>query len=221
MRAPGVTALILVTICAPEVARSTARSAEALVRGAANSAVTQANIQQTICVPGWTKTVRPPVSYTNALKVRQMAEFGLSGSPHDYEEDHLISLEVGGDPRSPANLWPEPWTGPLNAHEKDRLENVIHRLVCSGKLSLSEGRHELSTNWVASFRRRVGSPIDRPSTKLSVVRPQSQEARGPYFRSCAEARAAGVAPIYRGQPGYAPHLDRDGDGIACESYRGR
>jgi hypothetical protein len=41
------------------------------------------------------------------------------------------------------------------------------------------------------------------------------------YRNCAEARAAGAAPIYRGQPGYADHLDRDGDGIACEPYRGR
>lgn len=41
------------------------------------------------------------------------------------------------------------------------------------------------------------------------------------FRNCSEARAAGAAPIYRGQPGYAGHLDRDGDGIACEPYRGR
>jgi hypothetical protein len=37
-----------------------------------------------------------------------------------------------------------------------------------------------------------------------------------YYRNCSDARAAGVAPIYRGQPGYAAHLDRDNDGIACE-----
>lgn len=41
------------------------------------------------------------------------------------------------------------------------------------------------------------------------------------FRSCTEARAAGAAPVYRGQPGYGPHLDRDGDGVGCEPYRGR
>lgn len=41
------------------------------------------------------------------------------------------------------------------------------------------------------------------------------------FRNCAEARAAGVAPVYRGQPGYGEHLDRDGDGVGCEPYRGR
>lgn len=37
-----------------------------------------------------------------------------------------------------------------------------------------------------------------------------------YYHNCAEARAKGVTPIYRGQPGYRPKLDRDGDGIACE-----
>jgi len=43
----------------------------------------------------------------------------------------------------------------------------------------------------------------------------------PQYRSCREARAAGAAPMYRGQPGYNPRLDGDGDGIACEPYRGR
>ncbi|WP_230085426.1 excalibur calcium-binding domain-containing protein [Arthrobacter sp. AQ5-05] len=37
-----------------------------------------------------------------------------------------------------------------------------------------------------------------------------------YYANCAAVRAAGVAPIYRGQPGYSSTLDRDGDGIACE-----
>lgn len=41
------------------------------------------------------------------------------------------------------------------------------------------------------------------------------------FRNCTEARAAGAAPVHRGEPGYGPHLDRDSDGIGCEPYRGR
>ncbi|API59456.1 calcium-binding protein [Tardibacter chloracetimidivorans] len=41
------------------------------------------------------------------------------------------------------------------------------------------------------------------------------------FRNCAEARGAGAAPVYRGSPGYGPHLDRDGDGVGCEPYQGR
>lgn len=50
---------------------------------------------------------------------------------------------------------------------------------------------------------------------------QEQEVSAPasdttYYKNCTAVRAAGAAPIYRGQPGYAPHLDRDGDGTACE-----
>ncbi|WP_448537469.1 excalibur calcium-binding domain-containing protein [Sphingobium yanoikuyae] len=41
------------------------------------------------------------------------------------------------------------------------------------------------------------------------------------YRNCSEARAAGDAPLHRDQPGYGAHLDRDGDGIACEPYTGR
>jgi hypothetical protein len=45
---------------------------------------------------------------------------------------------------------------------------------------------------------------------------EADASPGPYFRTCAQARAAGYRNIPRGAPGYAPHLDRDGDGIACE-----
>ncbi|WP_318276686.1 excalibur calcium-binding domain-containing protein [Sphingobium yanoikuyae] len=41
------------------------------------------------------------------------------------------------------------------------------------------------------------------------------------YRNCKEARAAGAAPIYRGQPGFGDHMDGDGDGIACEPYHPR
>ena len=43
-------------------------------------------------------------------------------------------------------------------------------------------------------------------------------ADGPseYYANCSEARAAGVTPLYAGDPGYASHLDRDDDGVACE-----
>lgn len=41
------------------------------------------------------------------------------------------------------------------------------------------------------------------------------------YRNCAQARAAGAAPMRRGEPGYGAHMDGDGDGVACEPYRGR
>lgn len=49
----------------------------------------------------------------------------------------------------------------------------------------------------------------------------AQSGRGTSYRNCTAVRAAGAAPIRRGEPGYAAHLDRDGDGIACELTRGR
>ncbi|WP_237233902.1 excalibur calcium-binding domain-containing protein [Sphingopyxis granuli] len=42
---------------------------------------------------------------------------------------------------------------------------------------------------------------------------------GDYWRGCDDARAAGTAPIYRGEPGYREGMDGDNDGIACEPYR--
>jgi hypothetical protein len=55
-----------------------------------------------------TGTIRPPASYTSKLKLQQMKGYGFSGDPSTFEEDHLISLELGGDPKDPKNLWPEP-----------------------------------------------------------------------------------------------------------------
>ena len=66
--------------------------------GATDPAVTQENISLTICVPGYTKTVRPPASYTNRLKREQLDTYYKGqGEMRDVEEDHLIPLTVGAD----------------------------------------------------------------------------------------------------------------------------
>jgi hypothetical protein len=109
--------------------------------GVLNPDVTQATIADTICKSGWTRTIRPPVSYTNELKIRQMREYGVGGSPSDYQEDHLISLEMGGHPTDPRNLWPEPYP---HASEVDRIENEINDEICSGKITLAEGQRRES-----------------------------------------------------------------------------
>ena len=105
--------------------------------GVLNPDVTQANITETICVTGWTRTVRPPVEYTNALKAKQMRAYRELGSPSDYQEDHLISLELGGNPTDPRNLWPEPYP---RAAQVDQIENDLNAKVCSGALSLADAQ---------------------------------------------------------------------------------
>ena len=119
--------------------------------GAANPDVTQANIAETICVSGYTATIRPPTSYTTPLKIRQMAEYGFPGSTADYEEDHLIPLEVGGDPRDPRNLWPEPYAATYNARQKDTVENWAHAEVCAGRMPLADAQRQIAQNWIAVY----------------------------------------------------------------------
>ena len=130
-------------------------SAMPTVAGAVNPAVTQANIATTICVANWTSTIRPSASYTNRLKAKQMAALHIKGKPSNYEEDHLISLELGGNPTDPNNLWPEPWMGLHNAHDKDRLENALHRAVCSGSITLADAQTAIRTDWIAAYKRFV------------------------------------------------------------------
>jgi hypothetical protein len=109
--------------------------------GVLNPDVTQTNIETTICAHGWTKTIRPPTSYTNELKRKQMREYGVGGALADYQEDHLISLELGGHPTDPRNLWPEPYP---RASEVDSIENELNADVCSGRRSLAEAQQKES-----------------------------------------------------------------------------
>ena len=91
--------------------------------GVVNPNVTKDNIDETICVPGWTKTIRPSVSYTNRVK-REMLGLAHSVDMRAFELDHFIPLELGGHPTDRRNLWPQPWGGKCGAHTKDAMDRV-------------------------------------------------------------------------------------------------
>ena len=103
--------------------------------------MTPSTIHETICRRGWTDTIRPPSSYTEELVLRQMREYRRRGSRSDYQEDHLISLELGGDPTDPRNLWPEPRP---RAERVDRVENELNDAICSGRMSLGDAQRRIS-----------------------------------------------------------------------------
>lgn len=127
-----------------------------LTPGAIDPAVTQGNIQSTVCVRGYTKTVRPPAYYTNKLKKKQIRQYGYDDrNPKHYEEDHLIALSIGGNPRDPKNLWPEPRKGEWNARRKDDLEYVLYRMVCREEISLVDAQHEMASNWIDAYKKYV------------------------------------------------------------------
>ena len=126
--------------------------------GATNPDVTQANIHSTICVSGYTAKIRPSDSYTTSLKKKQLAgpySFYHDQKTSDFEEDHLISLEIGGSPTSPLNLWPEPYAGPTGARVKDLIENKLHELVCSDKIPLVDAQNSIATNWFVAYQRYI------------------------------------------------------------------
>jgi hypothetical protein len=125
----------------PSPAVEAVRASWTLTPGVLNPAVTQASIRSTICVRGWTRSVRPPVSYTNDLKLKGLRAYDLRGPPSAFQEDHLISLELGGNPTDPRNLWPEPYPRASNV---DRTENELNAAVCRGRLTLAEAQQRES-----------------------------------------------------------------------------
>ena len=124
--------------------------------GAVNPQVTQADIDSTICRSGWTATVRPPEGVTSAEKRGSAAAYGYTGSFATAEYDHLVPLELGGDPNDPANLWVEPNDRPgasSTENGKDPLENRLRALVCSGALDLATAQLSIASDWLTAAAR--------------------------------------------------------------------
>ncbi|MFJ2736091.1 hypothetical protein [Streptomyces sp. NPDC087317] len=121
--------------------------------GSYNPDVTQSTINSTICVSGWTATVRPSTSYTNKLKAQGIIDYGYADtSMSSYEEDHLVPLELGGHPTDPANLWPEPYYGSPTATTKDGVETKLKNAVCKGTITLASARNAIKTNWTTALQ---------------------------------------------------------------------
>jgi hypothetical protein len=115
--------------------------------GAIDTAVTQANIQSTICVTGYTTTVRPPDSITEPAKLQSMMAYSSPGSASDYEYDHLVPLELGGS-SDVRNLFPEAHAG--GSYTKDGVESRLNHVVCSGQVSLAAAQQAIATNWTTA-----------------------------------------------------------------------
>ncbi len=195
---------------ASELSRLAGEPDPGLTPGALNPAVTQATIGSTICVSGWTTTIRPSESLTDALKIKQIGQYGYGDTKtSSYEEDHLISLELGGAPADPRNLWPEPYTvslpdgRPAGAQIKDTFETKLKTQVCSGGISLSQAQSEIGDHWVhAYYGITASSPTATPALPGPTVAaptfaatanpaPPAPLATDPY----ADAKAKGATAV--------------------------
>ena len=135
-------------------------------RGVFNPEVTQETIGRTICVPGYTKAVRPPVNFTNHVKQTLLKRAG-----HDQEEafkykvDHIVPLALGGHPRKLENLELERRDGASSAKRKNRIEAKLQCLVCSGQVTLADAQQEISTDWQAADYRYAQVTCQRRMVK--------------------------------------------------------
>lgn len=102
----------------------------------ANPAVTQANIAKTICVKGWTATVRPSVSYTSRIKRQMCVAQGVKTCSADIL-DHIIPIEVGGSPDNAKNFQLQT---KADAAVKDQRENQARQDVCTHRVTLAQAQ---------------------------------------------------------------------------------
>ena len=106
-----------------------------------------------VCTSGYASGAR---DVSDAEKAAVYERYGVAWVPYAHEVDHLISLELGGS-NVIRNLWPEPYAGRWGARTKDVLENRLHDLVCEGRLSLASAQRQESRDWVAAYRKYVGT----------------------------------------------------------------
>lgn len=145
----GVMGLLSIGFC------SQAHSAD-LPDGTITPGVAETTDLSLLCKVGYTSTVR---NVSEALKNKVYSEYTIvTHKPHEYEIDHLISLELGGA-NDQENLWPQSYiTCPWNAHVKDRLENYLHARVCAGELPIQFVQQEISKDWIALYQKLLGDP---------------------------------------------------------------
>jgi hypothetical protein len=155
-----------------------------LTPGGVDSRVSQANIAQTICVPGYTKTVRRV-----STKTRSKAYVEYHVSKRDqfrYTLDHLIPLELGGS-NTQDNLWPEPTGGDMGSSSKDQVERNLHSLVCAGTVPLAAAQLAIVANWTTAETTVTATTTTTttttttapPRTTSSQPRPSTTPAPGP------------------------------------------
>lgn len=99
-----------------------------------------------------------------------------------------------------------------------RKPSAIDLLIGAGIVGAAVGVGSIATT--PEGRSTIFAAAKDVGVETGLVRERAPQ-EGDYWRRCDEARAAGSAPIYRGEPGYRQGLDGDYDGIACEPYHGQ
>jgi hypothetical protein len=192
-------ALTLALVCGLILLRSVPRSADASI-----APLERAALPERTLTPGATRSVAMSdvCSMAHEEVVREVSdsmrqevfhEYGIvNARASGYEIDYLIAPGLGGA-EDIHNLWPQPFTsGTWNAYVKDALEERLHQLVCSGNLDLHTAQRDISTDWIAAYKKYFHSetPLSRNSDPGSAG-PSSELphlARAPTIRQPSHRR---------------------------------
>lgn len=142
------------SVCARAIGSDTKLPVRGCTPGSIRSDVTQDSIGKTICVRGWTATVRPPQAETDPVKTAAMTAYGVPESQRSVTElDHLVPIELGGS-NDVSNLWAQlsdfPGAGFRNT--KDTVENTLKTEVCDHKVTLASAQKAIATDWETAER---------------------------------------------------------------------
>jgi hypothetical protein len=113
-----------------------------------------------------------------SLRQQVLHEYGIaSARAQDYEIDFLIAPGLGGA-EDIHNLWPEPYTLPTwNAHVKDALEEHLHQMVCQGNLDLHTAQRDISTDWIAAYKKYFHTERPLATSAMDEFKPTAQHSR--------------------------------------------
>lgn len=107
------------------------------------------------------------------------------------------------------------------AAEKAAAEKAAAELAAAEKAAADKAAADLAATQLAAQQaaaQQAAKPAPAPAAPAPAApAPAAPAPAAAYFGSCAEAKAAGAAPLFAGQAGYRAALDRDKDGVACES----
>ena len=130
-----------------------------LAPGMIDPTITQDNLMETVCVPGWTHRVRPSSAYIRQLKRADVHSLNLPGTAADYHLDHRVPLCAGGHPSDPKNLWPQPLKGQWRDADKNQLEASVCQQLCRGDITLEQAQSIfLAPDWTQEYKRYFAPP---------------------------------------------------------------
>ncbi len=129
-----------------------------------------------------------------SLRQQVLHEYGIpSARAEDYEIDLLIAPRLGGSDDI-HNLWPEPYTLPTwNARVKDALEEHLHQMVCQGTLDLRTAQRDISTDWIAAYKKYFHT--ERPLATSAIEKSKPAEPSATDSDQRRRSRAMGTAQL--------------------------